>query len=164
MHLFVIKLDDLLGEEIVELLEEHLDDMRATSPPDSIHALDLTRLKNPSIKFWTIWQGKTLAGCGAIKKLDSTHGEIKSMRTANNFQKNGIGSALLIHLINEAKFMGYQKLSLETGTMDFFKPAHRLYTKYGFTDCEPFGDYGEDPYSKFMVLNLVNKVKIKHKL
>ncbi len=152
--MFEIKLDDLLGEEIVLLLKEHLDDMRATSPPESIHALDLAKLKDPSVQFWTIWKGKLLAGCGAIKKLDASHGEIKSMRTANNFQKQGIGSILLIHMLNEANSMGYRKLSLETGTMDYFKPAHSLYAKYGFKDCSPFSDYCDDPYSKFMTLDL----------
>jgi putative acetyltransferase len=156
--LFEIKLDDLLGKEIVFLLEEHLDDMRATSPPESIHALDLTQLKDPAVQFYTIWKGKLLAGCGAIKNLDGNHGEIKSMRTANSFQKQGVGATLLIHMIKEAKLFGYQKLSLETGTMAFFNPAHCLYAKYGFTDCAPFGDYKEDPYSKFMSLNLLDKV------
>lgn len=158
-HLFEIKLDDLLGQEIVLLLEEHLDDMRATSPPESIHALDLAKLRDPSIQFWTIWKGKLLAGCGAIKSLDGSHGEIKSMRTANNFQKQGVGSTLLIHMLNEAKLLGYKKLSLETGTMDFFKPAHNLYAKYGFTDCDPFDDYNEDPFSKFMTLDLIGKAE-----
>lgn len=156
--MFEIKLDNLLGKEIVFLLEEHLNDMRATSPPESIHALDLAKLKDPSVQFWTIWKGRCLAGCGAIKSLDGAHGEIKSMRTANNFQKQGVGSILLIYMLKEARLLGYKKLSLETGTMDFFKPAHNLYEKYGFKDCAPFGDYSEDPYSKFMTLDLRDKV------
>jgi putative acetyltransferase len=156
--LFEIKLDNLLGKEIVFLLDEHLNDMRATSPPESIHALDLAKLKDPSVQFWTIWKGRCLAGCGAIKSLDGAHGEIKSMRTANNFQKQGVGSILLIYMLKEARLLGYKKLSLETGTMDFFKPAHNLYEKYGFKDCAPFGDYSEDPYSKFMTLDLRDKV------
>ena len=140
------------------MLEEHLNDMRATSPPESIHALDLAKLKDPSVQFGTIWKGRCLAGCGAIKSLDGAHGEIKSMRTANNFQKQGVGSILLIYMLKEARLLGYKKLSLETGTMDFFKPAHNLYEKYGFKDCAPFGDYSEDPYSKFMTLDLRDKV------
>lgn len=140
------------------MLEEHLNDMRATSPPESIHALDLAKLKDPSVQFWTIWKGRCLAGCGAIKSLDEAHGEIKSMRTANNFQKQGVVSILLIYMLKEARLLGYKKLSLETGTMDFFKPAHNLYEKYGFKDCAPFGDYSEDPYSKFMTLDLRDKV------
>lgn len=156
--MFEIKLDNLLGKEIVFLLDEHLNDMRATSPPESIHALDLAKLKDPSVQFWTIWKGRCLAGCGAIKSLDGAHGEIKSMRTANNFQKQGVGSILLIYMLKEARLLGYKKLSLETGTMDFFKPAHNLYEKYGFKDCAPFGDYSEDPYSKFMTLDLRDKV------
>ena len=156
--MFEIKLDNLLGKEIVFLLDEHLNDMRATSPPESIHALDLAKLKDPSVQFWTIWKGRCLAGCGAIKSLDEAHGEIKSMRTANNFQKQGVVSILLIYMLKEARLLGYKKLSLETGTMDFFKPAHNLYEKYGFKDCAPFGDYSEDPYSKFMTLDLRDKV------
>jgi len=159
-HLFEIKLDDLLGPEVKLLLEEHLEDMRATSPPESVHALDLDKLKDPSVKFWTIWKNQSLAGCAAIKKLDETHGEIKSMRTANSFQNQGIASKLLIHILKEAKQLGYQKLSLETGSMDFFKPAHGLYQKYGFTFCSPFAQYSEDPNSKFMSLNLTNEVNV----
>jgi putative acetyltransferase len=157
--MFEIKLDDLLGKEIVLLLEEHLDDMRATSPPESIHALDLNKLKEPSVQFWTIWKGELLAGCGAIKKIDKFHAEIKSMRTSNKFKKQGVGSTLLIHILSEAKLLGFKKLSLETGTMNFFKPAHNLYEKYGFKVCSPFGDYNEDPYSKFMTLDLIDKDK-----
>lgn len=152
--MFEIRIDDLLGNEVKLLLEEHLEDMRATSPPESVHALDLDKLKDPTVKFWTIWQNKSLAGCAAIKSLDSSHGEIKSMRTANQFQNQGVASVLLKHILKEAQLMGYQKLSLETGSMDFFKPAHGLYKKYGFTFCPPFAEYSEDPNSKFMTLSL----------
>lgn len=152
--MFEIKLDDLLGDEIIVLLQEHLEDMKAISPPESIHALNLEKLKDPSVKFWTIWQGESLAGCGAIKNLDNGHGEIKSMRTSTNFQNQGVASQLLIHMLKQARLMGYQKLSLETGSMGFFKPAHGLYMKYGFSYCPPFAEYCEDPYSKFMYLNL----------
>jgi putative acetyltransferase len=150
----IIKLDDLLGKEIVLLLQEHLEDMKSISPPESIHTLDLAKLKDPSVHFWTVWKGSLLAGCGAIQCLDESHGEIKSMRTSNHFQNQGIASKLLTHMLKEAKLMGYKKLSLETGSKDFFKPAHRLYQKYGFSYCAPFAEYNEDPYSKFMSLNL----------
>jgi len=154
--LFKIRIDDLLGNEVKILLEEHLEDMRATSPPESVHALDLDKLKDPTVKFWTIWQGKSLAGCAAIKSLERSHGEIKSMRTANQFQNQGVASLLLKHILKEAQLMGYKKLSLETGSMDFFKPAHALYIKYGFTFCPPFAEYSEEPNSKFMTLCLTD--------
>ena len=155
--MFTIKLDDLSGSEIIALLEEHLSDMQATSPPESKHALDLTGLKAPNVKFWTIWENQQLAGCAAYKELTKTHAEIKSMRTASNFKKKGVASTLLTHLIKDALLSGYQTLSLETGSMPYFKPAHALYQKHGFSFCGPFSDYKEDPNSLFMTLNL-NKI------
>lgn len=154
--MFEIKLDDLSGEQIVALLEEHLADMQATSPPESKHALDLSGLKSSSIKFWTIWDNDNLAGCAAYKKLDSTHAEIKSMRTSLNYKKQGVASKLLKHLIEDAKLNNYKKLSLETGSMDYFKPARFLYEKHGFTYCAPFSDYVSDPNSQFMSLDLTD--------
>lgn len=150
-----IKLDDLSGKEIFSLLQEHLDDMKATSPPESVHALNLEALKDPSVYFWTIWDEKVLAGCGAFKKLDQQHAEIKSMRTSSLYKKKGVASKLLIHIIEQAKLSGITRLSLETGSMDYFLPAHRLYLKHGFNFCAPFSDYEEDPNSKFMSLDLV---------
>jgi len=152
--MFEIRLDDLSGYQILELLQEHLDDMQATSPPESKHALDLEDLKDPSVKFWTIWDGNSLAGCGAFKKIATGHAEIKSMRTSQNFKNKGVASALLIHIIDQAKTIGFKKLSLETGSMDYFVPAHHLYQKHGFEFCGPFADYVDDPNSKFMSLNL----------
>jgi putative acetyltransferase len=152
--LLEIKLDDLSGNEVALLLQEHLQDMRATSPPESVHALDLTGLKDPSVQFWTIWDGQDLAGCAALKKLDANQAEIKSMRTAKNFKHQGVASQLLQYIITQAKGYKYKKLSLETGSMDYFLPAHALYLKHGFTFCEPFSDYQEDPNSKFMTLDL----------
>ena len=153
--MFKIKLDDLSGEEVFALLQEHLEDMKATSPPESKHALDLDGLKDSSVKFWTIWDGKELAGCGAFKILDSENAEIKSMRTSNDYQNKGVASKLLIHIIEQAKVIGLKKLSLETGSMDYFVPAHGLYKKHGFSFCGPFSNYKEDPNSKFMSLELV---------
>jgi putative acetyltransferase len=155
---FEIKLDDLTGKEIFSLLQEHLEDMKATSPPESKHALDLDGLKDPSVKFWTIWDGNVLAGCGAFKKLDESNAEIKSMRTSNSFKNKGVASKLLIHIIEQAKSIGLKKLSLETGSMDYFVPAHGLYLKHGFIFCGPFSDYKEDPNSKFMSLDLLGEV------
>ncbi|GLS91370.1 N-acetyltransferase [Psychromonas marina] len=152
--MYTIKLDDLCGEQIITLLEEHLADMQATSPPESKHALDLSGLKSASVKFWTIWDSEILAGCGAYQQLDAAHAEIKSMRTATAYKGKGVASRLLKHLIEDAKLSGYQKISLETGSMDYFKPAHALYKKHGFVFCSPFADYVEDVNSQFMTLNL----------
>jgi len=149
-----IKVDDLRGGEIASLLQQHIDDMRATSPPESVHALDLESLRQSAITFWSIWESEQLAGCGAIKELDQYHAEIKSMRTSTSFQKRGVASTLLQHIIDEAKLRGYQRLSLETGSMEFFEPARKLYEKYGFDYCPPFSTYGEDPNSVFMTKHL----------
>ncbi|MBW3527994.1 GNAT family N-acetyltransferase [Shewanella sp. NKUCC05_KAH] len=145
-----IILDDLKGPEIAALLTEHLDDMRATSPPESVHALDLDGLRQPNIRFWTLWDGNNLAGCGALKWLDAEHAEIKSMRTAVPYKQQDIASKILQHLINDAKAAGIKRLNLETGSMDFFNPARMLYTKFGFEICGPFADYRLDPNSVFM--------------
>lgn len=145
-----IRIDDLRGVEIAALLNEHLSDMYLVSPPESVHALDLDKLRKPEITFWTIWLGDKLAGCGAIKELDSHHGEIKSMRTAASFRRQGVAAKMLQHMIEEARRRHYHRLSLETGSMPYFEPACRLYTSFGFEHCSPFADYREDPYSVFM--------------
>jgi putative acetyltransferase len=145
-----IIVDDLTGTQVAELLEEHLTDMRATTPPESKHALDLAGLRLPEITFWSAWEGDELVGCGAIKRLDSTHGEIKSMRTSRTHRRGGVASAILAHIIDEARAMGFTRLSLETGSAEFFDPARRLYEKFGFAYCEPFADYRPDPLSSFM--------------
>ncbi|NMH66296.1 GNAT family N-acetyltransferase [Shewanella salipaludis] len=150
-----IVLDDLSGPEVAALLQEHLDDMRATSPPESVHALDLEGLRRPEIRFWTLWLEGELAGCGALKRLDAGHAEIKSMRTASRFQRRGVASSLLAHLIADAGNCGVQRLSLETGSMAFFAPARSLYAKHGFAFCPPFGDYRPDPNSLFMSRRLL---------
>jgi len=149
-----ITLDDLKGPEIAALLTEHLEDMRATSPPESVHALDLDDLRQPNIRFWTLWDGRNLAGCGALKWLDAEHAEIKSMRTAATYKQQGVASQILQHLINDAKAAGVQRLSLETGSMAFFLPARSLYAKFGFELCGPFADYTLDPNSLFMTKKL----------
>lgn len=149
-----ITVDDLSGPEIAALLTAHLADMYATSPAESVHALDLTALRKPEITFWSVWEGTELLGCGALKELDPLHGEIKSMRTASHHTGRGIAGLLLRHVITEARGRGYQRLSLETGTQDFFAPAHRLYLRHGFTECPPFADYTDDPNSRYMTLAL----------
>ena len=151
---YTIKLDDLSGLEIAELLQEHLDDMHVHSPPESVHALDLDALKKPEITFWTVWLDDRLVGCGALKELDKTHGEIKSMRTPNDFRGKGVGKLMLRHIIDEARRRNYKRLSLETGSMEAFEPARRLYESYGFKQCGPFADYVLDPNSLFMTIEL----------
>ncbi|MBM7602399.1 putative acetyltransferase [Metabacillus crassostreae] len=149
-----IKVDDLSGNEIASLISEHLHGMTEHSPPESIHALDLSQLKKPDITFWSAWEGETLLGCGALKELDLKHAEIKSMRTASSHLRKGVAKRILQHIIEEAKERGYKRLSLETGSMDAFEPAKRLYKNFGFVYCEPFSDYVEDPNSVFMKLEL----------
>lgn len=149
-----LRLDDLRGPEIAALLQEHLDDMALHSPPESIHALDLDRLRRPEITFWTLWHGSELLGCGAIKQLDATHGEIKSMRTSNRHRRKGVAAAMLQHILGEARRRGYRRLSLETGSPAAFAPARELYARHGFLPCGPFADYVDDPYSVFMTREL----------
>jgi putative acetyltransferase len=146
----VIRIDDLSGREIAGFLSEHIDDMRAVSPPESKHALDLDGLRRPDITFWTAWDGRQLVGCCALRQLDPTHGEVKSMRVAKEMRARGIGSALVALVIGEARTRGYARLSLETGAMPFFEPARRLYRRHGFELCGPFGSYRPDPNSVFM--------------
>ncbi|GHE83532.1 GNAT family N-acetyltransferase [Thalassotalea profundi] len=155
-----IKIDDLSGGEVIALLKEHLADMYATSPPESVHALNVDALKSPEITFFSGWNDNKLQGCIAIKQLTPQHIEIKSMRTANASRKSGVGTALLSHALNAAIERGYQKVSLETGTQDFFLPARKLYEKFGFTYCEPFSDYKLDPNSYFMTRKLGDKLLI----
>lgn len=149
-----IRLDDLRGPEIAALLQEHLDDMKLHSPPESIHALDLEKLRRPEITFWSLWQDGELLGCGAIRQLDATHGEIKSMRTSNRHRRKGVAARMLQHILDEAKQRGYQRLSLETGSPAAFVPARELYARFGFRYCAPFADYVHDPYSVFMTREL----------
>lgn len=149
-----IRLDDLTGAEIAAFLEDHLRDMRAVSPPESKHALDLAALRKPDIAFWTAWEDTRLIGCCALKQLDATHAEIKSMRVSATQRRKGIGAALVQHLLAEARARGYRRLSLETGAMPFFEPARTLYRTFGFTPCGPFANYREDPNSVFMTRTL----------
>ncbi|QYJ89712.1 GNAT family N-acetyltransferase [Shewanella halotolerans] len=139
---------------VVKMLEQHLEDMYATSPPESVHALDLNELKQDDIRFWTLWEADRLCGCGAIKRLSPEHGELKSMRVANYYRQRGIGERILHHLQADAAQNGMTRLSLETGSMGFFLPARRLYQKFGFVECAPFGRYQDDPNSVFMTKRL----------
>ncbi|POM26847.1 putative N-acetyltransferase YsnE [Actinomadura rubteroloni] len=142
--------DDLTSPEIAEFLHDHLEDMRALSPPESVHALDLAALRSPDITFWTVTDGDSIAACGALKHLTPTHAELKSMRTAPTHHRTGLASRLLTHIINEATARNYTRLSLETGSTAPYLPARRLYEKFGFTYCAPFADYKPDPNSVHM--------------
>ncbi len=152
-----IELDDLSRKEVHGLLEEHLAHMHAVSPPESVHALDLEKLRQPEITFWTAWDGPTLLGCGALKELTPRHGEVKSMRTPHALRGRGAGRALLAHIVAQARTRGYERLSLETGPRAAFQPAHHLYRNFGFTACGPFADYVDDPHSVFMTLDLTKQ-------
>ncbi|MCW8833870.1 MAG: GNAT family N-acetyltransferase [Colwellia sp.] len=152
-----IKIDDLSDGEVIKLLEEHLADMYATSPPESVHALDVDSLKSLDITFFSCWLGDELQGCLAVKQLTPHHIELKSMRTTSSSRKSGVATKLLTHVLNTAIDNGYQKVSLETGTQEFFLPARNLYEKFGFTYCEPFADYKVDPHSHFMTRKLAEK-------
>ena len=149
-----IELDDLSQPAIHVLLDEHLQSMYTLSPPGSVHALDLEALRKPCMTFWSAREGSLLLGCGALKELEYKHGEIKSMRTPAALRRRGAGRAILAHIIGVAKSRSYERLSLETGAMEAFWPAHRLYESFGFVSCGPFGDYAEDPHSLFMTLLL----------
>lgn len=149
-----IRTDNLEGEEIALFLTEHMQDMRATSPPESTHALDLEGLKAPGVSFWSVHDEGKLVGCGALKELDPHTGEIKSMRVRESARGKGVGRQMLAHIIKEARQRGYTSLKLETGSMAFFEPARQLYLRHGFVYCEPFGSYRHDPNSVFMALNL----------
>lgn len=145
-----IRLDDLSGAQIRALLQEHLRNMHELSPPESVHAMDITKLRQPDVTFWTVWSAGELLGCGALRELTPKHGEVKSMRTALAHRRRGAGRAVLVHIIEEARRRSYERLSLETGSMKAFEPAHKLYASFGFSFCPPFGDYVDDPNSVFM--------------
>jgi putative acetyltransferase len=149
-----ISIDDPRRADVVGLLEEHLADMYATSPPDSVHALDPSALAVPGVSFWTLREEGDLLGCGALKEIDPGHAEIKSMRTATSARRRGVAARLLDHLLAEGRTRGYVRISLETGTQDYFAAARALYASRGFTECGPFEGYREDPHSVFMTLEL----------
>jgi putative acetyltransferase len=154
MSAYAIHIDDLSGEAVAALLRLHLDDMDQWSPPESVHALPIERLRGQDITFYTAWSGEQLAACGALKELDAGHGEIKSMRADPAWRGKGAGRAILLHLIAEARARGYTRLSLETGIPEPFEPARRLYESHGFIRCPPFADYRDDGFSMCMTRTL----------
>jgi putative acetyltransferase len=145
---------DFADPRVVDLLHTHLTRARAETAPGSAHALDLSGLQSPEISFWTIWSDQTLVGAGALKRLSARHGEIKSMYSVQSMRGRGVGTAMLLHIIATARASGMSRLSLETGSWDYFLPARALYRRHGFTECPPFSDYALDPNSIFMSLEL----------
>ena len=152
---FEILEDSLESTQVINLLREHLGAMEHTAPAESRHALDISGLRGPGIVFWSIWDGEHLAGFGALQHLSGEHAEIKSMKTASAYLRTGVASIVLQYIITQATSRGYSRLSLETGSMDFFAPARSFYSGFGFRPCEPFGAYTEDPNSVFMTRSLV---------
>jgi putative acetyltransferase len=146
--------DDLSGPAVRALLEIHFSGMRANSPEGSCHFLDFDGLKADDVTFWSIWDGEDLAGCGALKQLDATHGELKSMRTAEPHLGRRVGATMLAHILDVARSRRYTRVTLETGSGDAFIAAVRLYTNFGFEPCGPFGDYPDDPFSRYFTLML----------
>jgi putative acetyltransferase len=142
--------------EVNKLLISHFIELSSVSPVNRGHVLDIPGLKNPSIKFWSLWENDQLIGCGALKFLDKEHGELKSIRVADSFRRKGNGFKVINHLINEAKELNIKKISLETGTGNFFTPARKLFDKCGFKVCEPFAHYKKDPNACYMSLLLSN--------
>jgi putative acetyltransferase len=149
-----IVLGDFSDPRVTDLLRVHSTTARAQTAPGSAHALDVAGLQAPDITFWTIWEDETLLGVGALKRLSADHGEVKSMHTAAPVRRKGAGSAMLRHIIAAARASGMARLSLDTGTWDYFRPARAFYARHGFVECPPFADYVLDPNSVFMSLDL----------
>ncbi len=146
--------DDPRRADVVALLTEHLADMHATSPAESVHALDADGLVARGVAFWTVREGDGLLGCGALAPLDAVSGEVKSMRTTEAARGRGVATVLLAAVLEEARRRGYRSVLLETGTQPYFAPARRLYERHGFEPCGPFGPYREDPHSAYYALAL----------
>ena len=142
--------------EVLELLNKHFIELRSVSPEGSAHVLDIEGLKDKNIKFWSLWEDNLLMGCGALKFLNKEHGEFKSIRVEDRFRKKDNGIKILKHLIFEAKKLNIKRISVETGTGDFFTPARKLFNKCGFKLCKPFAHYKEDPNSCYMSMLISN--------
>ena len=155
---FVIRRDDLSGEQTRALIARHLAGMHSSSPPDSVHAFGVAKLQQPDVLFWSAWAGDVIAGCGALKRMDATRGEIKSMRVSDSFLGQGVGRLMLNHILAEARRLRLATLWLETGSTPDFTPALTLYESAGFTRCGPFDGYVEDPFSVFMTLVLKHRI------
>ena len=157
MHIVEGGLDD---PRVVDLLHTHMTRARAETARGSSHALDLSGLRAPEVTFWSAWEGDAVVGVGALKRLSTDHGEVKSMHTAEAARGRGVGSALLQQILAAARARGMSRLSLETGSWPYFAPARALYARHGFVECGPFGEYQEDPNSVFMTLLLGNQAGV----
>ena len=140
--------------EVNQLLKKHFIELRSVSPEGSTHVLDIEGLQNKSIKFWSIYENDELIGCGALKFLDPKHGELKSIRVADTFRNKGNGKKIIKVLIEKSQQLNIQKISVETGSGEFFLPARKLFKNLGFIECKPFGHYVDDPNSCYMSLKL----------
>jgi putative acetyltransferase len=149
-----LRIDDLSGEPVRRLLALHLAAMHQHSPPEAVHALDLSGLQTPQITVWTAWRGEALAGIGAMKDLGGGHAELKSFRTHPDHLRQGVAAAILDHVIGEARLRGLKRLSLETGRGDAFEPALALYRSRGFASGTLFADYPPSDFSQFLHLEL----------
>lgn len=149
-RVFEIREGGLDEPAVAALLRSHLSELARISPPESMHALGMQALRAPEITFWSAWRGADAVGCGALKRLDAAHGEVKSMRTAPAWLRTGVATALLRHILDQARGRGYRRLSLETGASTEFSAAHALYEKFGFEECGPFDGYVDDPNSLYM--------------
>ncbi len=148
---------DLTHPCVVALLQNHVSSVRSSTARGSAHALDVAALSAPDIRFWTGWFGNEVAGCVALRRLTAEHGEVKSMHVAEAMRRRGVATALLCHVVTEARAAGLRRLSLQTGSWDFFRPAHALYARHGFVACAPFADYVEDPHSLFFSADIEEK-------
>ena len=142
--------DDLTGEAVIALLQLHLDDMHRFSPADSVHAMPAEQLRAAQVSFFSAWDAGDLAGCGAFRMIGPGHAELKSMRVAPSYRRQGVGEAILLHLLAAVRAAGALRVSLETGRTEPFRPAQMLYRKHGFTECPPFGSYVSDDFSQCM--------------
>ena len=142
------------NSEVDKLLRKHFVELRSVSPPGSTHVLDIDGLKVPSIKFWSLWENEKIIGCGALKFLNENHGEFKSIRVVDRYRGKGYGQKIITHLIGEAKKLNIEKISIETGSGEFFKSARNLFKKFGFKKCEPFAHYKIDSNSCYMTLEI----------
>ena len=153
----VIAVDDPRIDDVRTLLDRHMAFAREVTPPDHVHAMEVDDLVDPDVTFFSARRGGVLLGVGALKRLDETHAELKSMHTSEAVRGRGVGRAMVDHLLAVAAERSYQRVSLETGTMDSFAPARSLYTKVGFEPCAPFGEYTVNPYSAFMTIDLTER-------
>jgi putative acetyltransferase len=150
----IIKIDELINPKVEALLNEHVQNMYNITPRESVHVFAVDQLRKPDITFWTAWSGEELLGCGALRELSNSHGEVKSMRTASQHLRKGVAREILRTILAEARRRKYTRVSLETGAAIDFEPAQKLYERFGFQRCSPFGEYKEDPNSVFMTLEL----------